>query len=78
MCNCIADIDKRLEPDGQCINASIFGNPRRAAIDLIRMDKWVPENRRKKPRLMIASFCPFCGEKYADPPAATMEELFGA
>jgi hypothetical protein len=63
MCGCIEEIDAKLKPDEQCLNASLFG-PRRVAVDLIRTDKWVMENRRNKPKLMIATFCPFCGEQY--------------
>jgi hypothetical protein len=75
MCDCVKDIDENLKADGHCLNASIFGNPRRCAIDLIRTDKWVSENRRNKPRLMLAEFCPFCGEKYVEKQAAKTETM---
>jgi hypothetical protein len=64
MCDCIKDIDEKLKRNGQCLNASMFGHPRRVAVDLIRTDKWTAETRRGKGKLMIAEFCPFCGEKY--------------
>lgn len=63
MCDCIINIDEKLKADGQCLNASMF-ETRRVAIGLIRTDKWIAENRSSKFGLMIATFCPFCGEKY--------------
>ncbi len=33
---------------------------------LIRRDTWKPEKRRGKASFFVATFCPFCGEKYAD------------
>lgn len=65
MCNCIANIDKKLKDGGQCLDATLFGN-RRAGVSLIRTDKWVAENRRNKPRHIIANYCPFCGVEYPE------------
>lgn len=69
MCECIQNIDADLKDAGQALNATMFGL-RRPLIDLIRTDKWVSETRRGKPRVIIASYCPFCGEKYVDEDAA--------
>jgi len=63
MCDCIKEIDDKLKPDGQCLDATMFGE-RKATVMLIRTDKWKHESRRGKPSRMIASFCPFCGVKY--------------
>lgn len=68
MCGCISKIDADLKPDGQCLDATMFGD-RKATVMLIRTDKWKHENRRSKPTRVIASFCPFCGEKYPRPKA---------
>ena len=65
MCDCIAKLDGELRPTGQCLDATMFGE-RKAAIGLIRTDKWCAETRRNKPTRMIAAFCPFCGEKYPE------------
>lgn len=65
MCGCIAKIDADLKAGGQCLDATMFGE-RKATTMLIRTDKWKHENRRSMPTRMIASFCPFCGEKYAE------------
>lgn len=74
MCNCIDDVDNKLAPD-QCINATMFGHPRRAVIDLIRKDKWVTENRRSKPKFLIATHCPMCGEKYEKETAPALSKV---
>lgn len=63
MCDCIKTINADLKTEGQCVDATMFGESK-ATTMLIRTDKWVHENRRKKPSRIIASFCPFCGEKY--------------
>ena len=65
MCDCLSDLNAKLKPEGQCVDATMFGIGK-ATTMLIRTDKWVHENRRKKSSRVIASFCPFCGEKYPD------------
>lgn len=64
MCDCIEKIDADLKADGQCVDATMFGE-RKATVMLIRTDKWKHENRRGKPSRMIASYCPFCGVKHS-------------
>lgn len=63
MCDCLSDLNAKLKPDEQCVDATMFGVGK-ATTMLIRTDKWVHESRRNKPTRVIASFCPFCGEKY--------------
>jgi hypothetical protein len=65
MCDCITKLNAELKPQGQCVDATMFGVGK-ATTMLIRTDKWIAENRRSKPSRIIASFCPFCGEKYAE------------
>lgn len=75
MCDCIEKIDADLKAEGQCLDATMFGE-RKATTMLIRKDKWKHENRRSKPTRIIAKFCPFCGEKYADLKGAPTPEHF--
>lgn len=63
MCNCITTINDDLKPNGQCLDTTMFGVGK-ATTMLIRTDKWKYENRRNMPTRMIATFCPFCGERY--------------
>lgn len=74
MYSCIRDINFSLKEHALRLNATIPIVPNsvpRAVIFLIRMDKWIIETRRSKPKDMIASFCPWCGEKY--PQSSDME-----
>ncbi|WP_425909012.1 hypothetical protein [Nitrobacter sp. TKz-YC02] len=64
MCGCIDTINAERKPEGQVLNATMFA-PRRPLISLVRTDKHIIENRRSKPGFFVATFCPFCGEKYA-------------
>lgn len=72
MCGCIEKIDADLAPE-HCLDATLnlLGGAQRPMIGLIRRDKYEIEKRRGKPRFVIASFCPWCGEKY---PEATHDE----
>lgn len=62
-CDCITATDKLLAEHNATIVATLglFGAPSRVAIECEKRD---PKKRGKPPRL-IATFCPFCGEKYA-------------
>jgi hypothetical protein len=60
MCGCISDCDNRLREHNTCLVTTLFSRPERVAI---RTDKIVSKTR-KGPVTLIASFCPFCGEKY--------------
>lgn len=71
MCDCIDTINAELKPEGQCLDATMFG-VRKVVTKLIRTDKYTLENRQRKAKLIVANFCPFCGEKYQEdsrPPA---------
>lgn len=66
MCDCINEINAKLAPD-HCVDATMAfrsGEVSIAMIGLIRRDKWRREDRRSKPSFIVASHCPWCGEKY--------------
>lgn len=68
MCNCIAEMNQKLAEGGY--NAAILTNlfgPQKATVDTYKPD----EKKRGKPPIVIASYCPFCGEKYAFEKKAT-------
>lgn len=67
-CDCIENIDAGLKDRGVCLSVlhQLDGKPSIAAVALIRLDKYVIENRRGKPKDMAATFCPWCGVRYED------------
>lgn len=68
MCDCIETVNAKLAPDHtlNCTMAFRTGEISRPMIDLIRHPEWKRETRRGKPGFMVASHCPFCGEKYVE------------
>ena len=68
MCNCIRMINEKLAPDHTLNVTMAFraGEAERPIIGLIRRDAWKLETRRGRVSSMLASFCPFCGEKIKD------------
>jgi hypothetical protein len=68
MCECVNTINEDLKPNGQMLNIDLLSN--RPMITLVRVDKWISENRRGKHRAIFASFCPWCGEKYPEKDSA--------
>lgn len=61
MCNCITKIDEKLAEYNGILEINLLANPSRA---LVSVCKRFP--RGKKPPLMEASYCPFCGKKYKE------------
>lgn len=60
MCDCMEATNKMLREDHNTILSFTFGTPSRTVLSTMKFD----EKKRGKPVAMIASFCPFCGEKY--------------
>lgn len=73
MCNCVAEIDAKLKEGGHCLNTAMYfdGRPSKPLISLVRLDRYTLETRMQKPRTFLPSFCPFCGEKYAEAEASS-------
>lgn len=61
MCDCIKTTNELLakEHNGELV-VTLFGNPQRTSIEVQKLDS----KKRVKPPRLIASYCPFCGEKY--------------
>ena len=77
-CECIERVNTAMRNQGQNqeVTASIRLRPEGVfAFAVIETEKVDPRRRTKDPRL-IATFCPFCGVKYAQPsePSSTGEE----
>lgn len=73
MCECRAAINKRLVPENAKIAFGLLF--RDARIDLsppmITLEK-INEKKRSKLPMLLAAYCPFCGERYK--PAYKTEE----
>lgn len=63
MCNCIETTDALLKDQNAGLVFTIFGKPPRVVIETRKIDS----TKRGRPPAMLASFCPFCGEKYEAP-----------
>lgn len=68
-CNCIDKMDELLKPHGVALLTTILQAPYRVCIETYR-----PEARRgKKPPRVLATFCPFCGERYEAKATVTVD-----
>ena len=62
-CECIVETDKMLAEHNTQLVTTLFGLPRRVAIATEQIESG---RGKKRKAVMIASFCPFCGERYAE------------
>ena len=64
MCDCIEKVNEALaEHNTQLnINMSLSGRPSRIILDTIKL----PTKQRGKKKMVVASYCPFCGEPYQE------------
>ena len=69
MCGCIQRIDAELKAAGHntMLNTTLFGTPK-AVVATVQRETG---RGKKKAHLMLASYCPFCGERYPSPQATT-------
>lgn len=62
MCDCIDQMNAKIA-DINGIIVSTYSEPSRPIIETMKLDA---TKRKKKAFSVLASFCPFCGEKYED------------
>lgn len=66
MCNCIAEFDAKLKDhNGKIAQAILLRGNALIARLLVQTEKLDTKKRKPVPAL-IASYCPFCGEKVTD------------
>jgi len=63
MCDCIDKVNEKLAEHNTELLLNMFG-PQRAFIATEKLSR----EKRGKPAHLMATFCPFCGEKYSDEP----------
>lgn len=71
MCDCMTTMDEQLKGQPSAANTMLVFNlmgPARAVVATCKRR----EKDRQKPVYVMASYCPFCGERYA---ASTKSEL---
>lgn len=68
VCNCIDEVDAKLAEHNATVvtTLGLFNNPRRVSLEVEKSDA----KKRGKPPRLIATFCPFCGTRYASSAAA--------
>lgn len=59
-CACISDVNNKLAEHNAGLVTTLFAAPKRVVIGTNKVDS----KKRGKPPYMLATFCPFCGEKY--------------
>lgn len=59
MCKCLPMVNEKLTEYNGMLEINMLSNPSRAMVSVCKII-----SRGKKPPLMEASFCPFCGKKY--------------
>ncbi len=59
-CHCIKIINEKY--DDVCLDTNILDN--RVGIRLFRIGSNKPETRANKPKVVVANYCPFCGDEY--------------
>ncbi|MCS0497898.1 hypothetical protein NVS89_22665 [Ancylobacter sp. MQZ15Z-1] len=70
MCDCIATTTELLKPHNAGVTFNLIG-PARACVDLYKLDP----KKRGRPPILQATFCPFCGERYADSTSSAGERI---
>lgn len=71
MCNCIETANEHLAEFNTRIELPIW--TRSGALRPFVQTIKINEKKRGNPKMMFASCCPFCGEKYAEPDAPTAD-----
>lgn len=61
MCNCIERFHEELEAKGTTLVTTLLSQPPRVVLATYYSG---PKKRGAKAAIVLASYCPFCGEKY--------------
>lgn len=61
MCDCIKTTNAMLREHNCHLVSTMFSKPEVVVVETVKIDS----KKRGKPPLVLASYCPFCGEKYS-------------
>ncbi len=67
-CTCISEMNAKLDDHNGALVTTMFGKPERTCVEVYQVKTG---RGTKKPPKALASFCPFCGQKYAEEDQAT-------
>jgi hypothetical protein len=78
-CNCINEVDDEFREQNLKLVGYAFMMPDFRPVVTIRTE-WVkkadaPKGKKNSPPSMMATYCPFCGVKYAEPKTANDKAL---
>ena len=65
MCDCIANASNMLREHNASLMTTMLSKPERVVLETFKIDT----RKRGKPPRMVATCCPFCGERYEPEPA---------
>lgn len=60
MCDCIQQTNNMLKEHNVRLVSTMFSKPEVVVVETAKIDT----KKRGRPPVMLASFCPFCGEEY--------------
>lgn len=69
MCDCITNANNLFREHNTALVTTMFANPERVVLATQKVNDKV----RGKPKYVIATCCPFCGERYAAAPSQAVE-----
>ncbi|WP_069337188.1 hypothetical protein [Sphingobium yanoikuyae] len=72
MCDCIGTMNTALKAHNTMLVFTLLGNPARAVIDTMQIETG---RGKKKAAAVIATYCPFCGQRYEKEPAVPAEPI---
>lgn len=70
MCGCIPEMNAVLAPYNSALVFNLIGEPR-TVVETYKLNDKI----RKKPPILQATFCPFCGERYSKESDVTAQAI---
>lgn len=67
-CSCVAMFNAKLADYNAALVTTMFHTPERVCIETYKLDA---KKRGSRPPKILASFCPFCGQDYAQAKASS-------
>ena len=62
MCACFKRVNEKLKPYNGILESNLIASEPRVVISVCKLES----KKHKKPPVLEATWCPFCGERYTD------------